>query len=351
VGRPPPTGRTPTEKETSLRFLLQRLAFYLVAFWVALSINFMLPRLMPGSPSDAVLEQLGPELQRTPGLYQQIVAEYGGKNESALDLVREYPHYIWNMLTLHLGESIRYKTPVSSIIRQTLPYSIFVAGTAVFLAFVIGTFLGMVCGWRRGGVLDSTLPATTLFVQAFPPFVIALLAIYFLALGQGPLHAQWFPTSLAYDNQISPSWSWTFVGSVIRHGELPILVLTVTTLGGWLLGMRNTMISNVAEDYITTAQAKGVPSHRIMFSYAGRNSIIPPVTAFATQLAAVVVGAIVIETVFSYPGVGLTMNNAALGHDYPLLQALLLVISACFLIANFVMDSVYVFLDPRSRVT
>ena len=97
--------------------------------------------------------------------------------------------------------------------------------------------------------------------------------------------------------------------------------------------------------------AKGLPDRRVMFSYAGRNSIIPPVTAFATQLAAVVVGAIVIETVFSYPGVGLTMNNAALGHDYPLLQALLLVISACFLLANFVMDSVYVFLDPRSRVT
>jgi peptide/nickel transport system permease protein len=332
-----------------MRFLLQRLLFYVIAFWFALTINYLLPRVMPGSPADQVLEQLGPQLQSTPGLYQQIVAEYGGHHQGFVDLFREYPHYIGNMLTLHLGYSIRYKVPVWSIVRQTLPYSVFVAGTAVFLSFVIGTFLGMVCGWRRGGALDSTLPATTLFLQAFPPFVIALLAIYFLALGQGPLHAQWFPASLAYDNQISPSWSWTFVGSVVRHGELPILVLVVTTLGGWLLGMRNTMISNVAEDYITTAQAKGLTSRRIMFMYAGRNSIIPPITAFATQLAAVVGGAIVIETVFSYPGVGLTMNNAALGHDYPLLQALLLVISACFLLANFIMDSVYVFLDPRSR--
>ncbi len=320
-----------------MRFLLQRLLFYVIAFWFALTINFLLPRVMPGSPADTVLEQLGPQVQSTPGLYDQIVAEYGGHNQGVLDLLRAYPHYVGNMLTLH--------------VRQTLPYSVFVVGTAVFLSFVIGTFLGMVCGWRRGRFLDNVLPPTTLFIQAFPPFVVALLAIYFLALGQGPLHGQWFPASLAYDNQISPSWSWTFVGSVIRHGELPILVLVVTTLGGWLLGMRNTMISNVAEDYITTAQAKGLSSRRIMFMYAGRNSIIPPITAFATQLAAVVGGAIVIETVFSYPGVGLTMNNAALGHDYPLLQAILLVISACFLLANFVMDSVYVFLDPRSRVT
>lgn len=334
-----------------MRFLLQRLIFYVVAFWVALTLNFLLPRVMPGSPADAILQQLGPQIQNTPGLYQEIVAQYGGKHESVTDLAREYPHYIWNMLTLHLGESTRYKAPVWSIVRQTLPYTAFVAGSAVILSFVIGTFLGMVCGWRRGGLLDSVLPATTLFIQAFPPFVVALLAVYFLGLGQGPFHAHWFPTSLAYDNTISPSWSWRFVGSVIRHGELPILVLTVTTLGGWLLGMRNTMISNIAEDYITTAHAKGLSSRRIMFSYAGRNSIIPPVTAFATQLAAVVVGAIVIETVFSYPGVGLTMNNAALGHDYPLLQALLLVISACFLLANFIMDSVYVFLDPRSRVS
>jgi peptide/nickel transport system permease protein len=338
-------------RQNSMRFLLQRLAFYVIAFWFALTINFMLPRMMPGSPADQVLEELGPQVQSTPGLYQQVIAEYGGKHEGLTGLAREYPHYIWNMLTLHLGDSIRYKVPVSTIVRQTLPYSVFVAGTAVFLSFVIGTFLGMVCGWRRGRVLDSVLPPTTLFIQAFPPFVVALLAVYFLALGQGPLHAQWFPSSLAYDNDISPSWSWGFVGSVFRHGELPILVLTVTTLGGWLLGMRNTMISNVAEDYVTTAQARGLSSRRIMFAYAGRNSIIPPVTAFATQLAAVVVGAIVIETVFSYPGVGLTMNNAALGHDYPLLQALLLVISACFLLANFIMDSVYVFLDPRSRVT
>jgi peptide/nickel transport system permease protein len=335
-----------------MRFLLQRFAFYVVAFWFALTINFLLPRVMPGSPADQVLEQLGPQVQRTPGLYQQVIAEYGGKHQGGIGgLVHEYPHYLWNMLTLHLGYSIRYKVPVWTIVRQTLPYSVFVLGTAVFLSFVIGTFLGMVCGWRRGRVLDTVLPPATLFVQAFPPFVIALLAIYFLALGQGPLHAQWFPSSLAYDNQISPGWNFAFVGSVIRHGELPILVLVATTLGGWLLGMRNTMISNVAEDYITTAQAKGLSSRRIMFSYAGRNSVIPPVTAFATQFAAIVGGAIVIETVFSYPGVGLTMNNAALGHDYPLLQALLLVISACFLIANFIVDSVYVYLDPRSRVT
>lgn len=333
-----------------MRFLLQRLVFYALAFWFALTVNFALPRAMPGSAADQVIQQCGATCEQSPALIKQIEGQYGAPHVTFGSLAHEYPRYLWDVARLHLGISLRYHTPVTGIIRQTLPYSILVAGAATILAFVVGTALGMVCGWRRGGILDNVLPPLTTFIQAFPAYVVALLAVYFFALGQGPFHARWFPTSLAYDNQYSPTWSWAFGESVVRHAELPILVLTLVTIGGWVLGMRNTMISNVAEDYLTTARAKGLRERDIMLWYAGRNSIIPPVTAFATVLASAVGGQVVIELVFSYPGVGLQMVNAALGHDYPLLQAILLVLSACFLLANFLVDSLYVFLDPRSRV-
>ena len=148
-----------------------------------------------------------------------------------------------------------------------------------------------------------------------------------------------------------PHWSWEFVGDAFRHAQLPILVIVALSVGGWMLGMRNVMITTVQEDYVTMARAKGLKDHRVMTGYAARNAILPPLTAFASFFASAVGGLILVEVVFSYPGVGLTLQQAALGHDYPVVQALLLVISFCVLLANFIMDCVYVILDPRVRAT
>ena len=148
-----------------------------------------------------------------------------------------------------------------------------------------------------------------------------------------------------------PTWSWEFVGDAFRHAQLPILVIVALSVGGWMLGMRNVMITTVQEDYVTMARAKGLKDHQVMTGYAARNAILPPLTAFASFFASAVGGLILVEVVFSYPGVGLTLQQAALGHDYPVVQALLLVISFCVLLANFLMDCLYVFLDPRVRAT
>jgi peptide/nickel transport system permease protein len=236
------------------------------------------------------------------------------------------------------------------VIAQTLPWSIFLAGTSLILACAIGTFTGMWCAWRRNGKVDTVAPSLFISLGAFPAQFVALVCVYFLAVGQGPLHAHWFPSSLAYDANVVPGWNWTFVSSAFRHAQLPILILTITGLGGWTLIMRNVMINNIDEDYITMGRAKGVRDWRLMTWYAGRNSILPTFTAFAGALGAVVAGAILVEFVFSYPGMGLTLQQAAVGGDYQLAQACLLVIAACVLLANFIMDSIYVFLDPRTRV-
>ena len=182
-------------------------------------------------------------------------------------------------------------------------------------------------------------------LQSFPAFFLSLVAVYFLGLKLG-----WFPIQHAYSNDTNPGYTWGFVADGFRHAQLPVLVIIAISAGGWLLGMRNVMITTVQEDYVTMAHAKGLKDRKVMTGYAARNAILPPLTGFAAFFASAVGGLILVEVVFSYPGVGLTIQQAALGHDYPLVQALLLVFAFTVLLANFIMDCVYVILDPRVQV-
>jgi peptide/nickel transport system permease protein len=202
----------------------------------------------------------------------------------------------------------------------------------------------MFAAWRRGGFVDNVLTPVMMALQSFPAFFLSLLAVYFLGLKLG-----WFPIQHAYSNDVTVGFNWHFLTDAFRHAQLPILVIIAVSAGGWLLGMRNVMINTVAEDYVAFAHAKGLPDRQVMTRYAARNAILPPLTGFASFFASAVGGLILIEYVFSYPGVGLSIQTAALGHDYPLVQALLLLLSFCVLVANLIMDCVYVVLDPRVR--
>jgi peptide/nickel transport system permease protein len=188
------------------------------------------------------------------------------------------------------------------------------------------------------------LTPTLMSLGAFPAFFTSLLAVYFLGLKFG-----WFPIQHAYDLGTEPGFNYPFLSSAFRHAQLPILVIVLVYTGGWLLSMRNVMINTVEEDYVGMAHAKGLRDRRVMTQYAGRNAVLPPLTGFAAQFGSAVGGLIFIEYVFSYPGAGLTLQQAALGSDYPLTQALLLFFAVCVLVANFVMDILYVILDPRVR--
>jgi peptide/nickel transport system permease protein len=259
-------------------------------------------------------------------------------------LWKAYPEYWVRLFHGDLGQSFALGTPVSAVLRQTVPWSLFLVGTGFVLAFAIGTGLGMLAAWRRNGVLDTVLTPFLMALQSFPQFFVALLFAYFLGLQFG-----WFPFTHATDYSTTVGWTWGFVGDALYHAVLPIGVIVAGSAGGWLLGMRNVMIATVEEDYILFARAKGVRPHRIMTRYAGRNAILPPLTGFAPFFGAAIGGLIVIEYVFSYPGVGLALQQAALGHDYALAQGFLLLIAGFVLIANFVMDCLYVVLDPRVR--
>ena len=326
-----------------MRWFARRLVFYVFALWVALTINFLLPRMMPGSPIDGILQHLTPaQLAANPGIVQTYEALLGGGNNSIWE---DYVTYLSRIVHLDFGVSTsNYPTPVSEVVGRTLPYSIFLVGVAFFLSFLIGTAIGMIAAWRRGGFTDSVFVPTFMALSAFPAFFTALLGLYFLGLKAG-----WFPIQHAYDTSLTPGFNWEFLSSAARHAQLPILVILAAYTGGWMLNMRTVMINTIGEDYVTMAHAKGLSDRRVMTRYAGRNAILPPLNGFAALFASAVGGLVFIEYIFSYPGAGLTLQQAVLGNDYALAQAILVVLSVCVIFANLLMDVLNLALDPRLR--
>jgi peptide/nickel transport system permease protein len=328
-----------------MRWFARRLVFYVVAIWVALTINFLLPRLMPGNPLAGLLQHLDPaQLAANPGILQTYQALLGGGNHS---IWQDYVTYLGRIVHFDFGISTsNYPTPVSEVVGRTLPYSIFLVGLAFLLSFVIGTAIGMVAAWRRGRFVDTVLVPAFMVLSALPAFFIALLALYFFGLKLG-----WFPLQHAYDTSLTPGFNWTFLSSAFRHAELPTLVVLAAYTGGWVLNMRTVMINTIDEDYVAMAHAKGLRDRRVMTRYAGRNAILPPLNGFAALFASAVGGLVFVEYVFSYPGVGLTLQQAVLGNDYALAQAILVVLSICVIIANLIMDLLNFVLDPRLRTS
>ncbi|HVV59104.1 MAG TPA: ABC transporter permease [Gaiellaceae bacterium] len=328
-----------------MRWFLRRLVFYVFALWVAITLNFILPRAMPGDPVGGVISHLSPaQIQSNPGIIQTYKALLGGGKGSFL---HDYWLYLGHVGHLNFGISYStYPAKVSTVIGRTLPYSIVLVGVAFLVAFAVGIAVGMVAAWRRGGPFDNIVVPALMAVGAFPAFFTALLGLYFLGL-----RAHWFPLQHAYDNDLSPAWDWAFVSSAFRHAQLPMLIVIVAYAGGWVLNMRTVMINTISEDYVAMAQAKGLKDRRVMTRYAGRNAILPPLNGFAAQFASAVGGLVFIEYIFSYPGAGYTLQQAVLGADYPLAQALLLVFAVAVIAANFVMDLLNFVLDPRIRAS
>jgi peptide/nickel transport system permease protein len=233
---------------------------------------------------------------------------------------------------------------VSELVSTALPYTLVLVGVVTVVAFVIGTLLGVLAAWKRGTWLDSLPTLAGSFASAFPYFWTALLLLFFAGY-------VWrlFPTSGAYGPTATPNLSFEFLGDALYHAFLPALTILITSLGGWILGMRNTMISTLGDDYVTFAEANGLKPRTVALRYAARNAILPNLTSFGLALGGVVGGSILVERVFGYPGVGYLLFNAVTNQDYPLMQALFLMITVSVLVANFLVDILYGVLDPRTR--
>jgi len=325
-----------------MRFVYRRLAFYLIAFWAALTLNFVLPRLIPGNPAAAIVAQHAQQFQNNPRALASVEAELGLSHDPMLT---QYWHYLANLAHGDLGVSFsQFPTRVSTIIATSLPWTLLLVGLSSLIAFALGTSIGMLAAWRRGGLLDSIVPPLTLLTSSFPFFFLALLLLYVLGF-----QLRWLPLGHAYGEDMQPGLSLTFIGDVLAHAVLPAFSLIVVAVGGWVLGMRNTMINILSEDYIVMAQARGLSDRRVMLAYAARNALLPQITGFALSLGFLVGGQVLIEYVFSYPGLGYVLATSLGSDDYPVIQALLLIITVCVLLANLAADLLYARLDPRTR--
>jgi peptide/nickel transport system permease protein len=324
-----------------MRFALRRLGFFLLTLWVALTLNFFLPRLMPGNPAEAMLGKFrGPV---SPQALQALEVAFGVNTKESL--FTQYVHYLGNVATGNFGTSLYfYPQSVGRVILDALPWTVGLVGLTTILAFALGTGIGIVAAWRRGGRLDSIAPPVFVITSAIPYFWVGMMLILVFAE-----QLQWFPAAFGYNVTLTPSLSLPFIVNVVEHAVLPATALLITTIGTWILTMRNTMVTTLAEDYVRMARAKGLPSRRIMFDYAARNAILPNLTGFAMSLGFVVGGAILVEYVFNYPGVGYMLLQAVSQEDYPLMQALFLLITVAVLVAILLADIATAILDPRTR--
>src|ERR1041384_4636738 len=250
-----------------MRFVLRRLGFFVVTLWAAVTLNFLIPRLMPGNAVIAMMSRYKGHVN--PNAMHALQIAFGLNTHQSF--VHAYFTYLGNISRGRFGISLTFfPDTVAHQVLQALPGTLALIGTTTILAFVLGTLIGLVSAWRRGGLLDGLLPPIFVITSAFPYFWLALLAIWLFSIKLG-----WFPESDGHDVTTTLAGWWAVLSDGLRPSILPALTILVTSIGGWILTMRNNTITVLAEDYVRMARAKGLSPWRIMWTYAGRNAILP----------------------------------------------------------------------------
>ena len=321
-----------------MSFILRRLSFYFTAFLLAISFNFMLPRMMPGDPIEAMFAAAQGKMDIA---QMDAVREmYGFMDGSVFE---QYITYMQSVFTLDLGPSVlMFPIDVTTVVGMSLPWTMFLALGSLIVALILGVTIGTYASYRREGFFGQFVPPFLAFISNFPYIVTALLLFYFFGL-----KLEILPLAYTYDPSLDPEFTWEFISSVAKHAILPMGSMILVGIATWVFNMRNAMINVLGEDYVTMAEAKGLSSFRVMYRYAGRNAILPVATAIAMAIGFSFAGSIMTEVVFNYQGLGNILLKGIMARDYPLIQAILLILVSAVLIANFIADLLYVWLDPR----
>lgn len=325
-----------------MKYFARRIGYFLLTLWAAVTLNFLIPRLQPGDPAELMIRQLsGRDSEIDPARIEAMRIMLGQPDGNLLE---QYIAYLGQLARGDFGYSYTYfPAEVTDVIGRALLWTLILVGVTLVMSFLLGTVLGAFAAWWRNSWFDSIVTLGSTFVGTLQSFWVALLLLFVFGFVLG-----WFPTSGGYEAAI-PGLNAEFVLEAVQHSILPATVLMMLGPVGWVLGMRNTMILNLGEDYIRLARAKGVPDKQIALRYAARNALLPSITGLAMALGGILGGQILIEVTFDYPGLGRLMQQAASNKDYPLLQALLLFTIVGTLIANLVADMLYGVLDPRAR--
>lgn len=317
-----------------LFFVLPRLGRGVFTIWFAVTVTFLLLRLLPGDPALAVASP-----NMTDEARAALLTQYG------LDqpLIVQYGLYMWQMLQGNFGVSFTQSVPVMDVLLQRLPWTLLLTFTALVITVLIGIPLGVLAASRRGKVLDKIIQVIGVTGQSIfvPSIGVLLLFIFGLSL-------KWLPIGGAYDTD---AYGLDWYGSVARHLVLPAVSLMLIQLGSYVLTMRSTLIEALGEDYVTLAKANGLPYRRILWKHALRNALLPTTTLIGLQLGFLVGGAVLTETVFAYPGIGRGIYEAVTQLDFPVLQGAFLLLAITVVVANMLTDIVYGFLDPRVKTS
>ncbi|MBS4031773.1 MAG: ABC transporter permease [Clostridiales bacterium] len=325
-------------QKTSLRSLE-----YLLTFLLIITLNFALPRLMPGDPFLHLSGEAGEIVEGYTDQQRKYFLEYYGLNRPVTE---QYWRYLSEVARGNLGFSYYYKEPVLVIIARRLPWTLFLVATATVLSLIFGILLGSYSAWRRGYWQDKMLYLIMVVFGEIPAFLIGLALLILLAAGIGL-----FPLAGAITHFARYTSSWDRIKDILHHAALPALTLSLTRTSGIYLLVRNSLGTILARDYMRTARAKGLAEPRIRYRHALRNALLPLVTRVALQMGAMVGGAVLVENVFVYPGLGRLMRDAVLVRDYPLLQGIFLVLAISVMGTNYLADLLYRYLDPRTRTT
>ncbi|MEV4072975.1 ABC transporter permease [Nonomuraea fuscirosea] len=321
------------------RYFGRKLLIYGLTFFVAVTVNWMIPRFMPGDPIASMVARANVTNAQAVEAMRAYYSNLFGLDQP---LWQQYVNFWGALAHGDFGISIwLFPTPVTDVITQAVPYTLALIIPSVLLSWVVGNRFGAYAARRK--LLDNTVLPVGYVLTAMPYMWLAVL----LAWGFGVLLG-WFPVAGGYSFSMRPNWSWTFVLDLLHHWTLPFLSLFLVALGGWAIGMRNMIIYELESDYSSYLSALGAPS-RLIRRYAFRNAVLPQITGLALQLGVLVAGALVTEIVFAYPGLGSLILKAIQNKDFFLLQGTFLFIVLGVLIANFIIDIVYVVVDPRTR--
>ncbi len=325
-----------------MKYILKRLGFYITAFFGAVTLNFFLPRLMPGDPVQMYLSELAQGGGRIDPATITAIEEMFGFNSSE-PLIITYFNYIGSILTGDWGISFYYfPQTVTEAVSRGLQWTVLLMGIALIIGFVVNNLLGIFVAWRRGSALDTALTVGGQFLANVPSVVTAIVLLFALC------YTGFFPLGYAVTPLFIPETPLDYVLDVLYHAFVPVTAIVISGLGG-IMGMRANMINQLGDDYITMGIAKGLPDKKIMLSYAARNSLLPVITSLAMQVGFLLGGSIIIEQIFNYPGLGQVMVSAIGARDYPLMQGILLMTTILMLSANMLADIAILFLDPRTR--
>ena len=323
-------------------YIVRRLGMFFLTVWLGTTLIFIIPRLAPGDPVAAMVSRLSAQAGTISNSAEMIAS---WRKRFGLDepLPVQYVRYLYNASTFQLGPSLaHFPANVQDMVARAFPWTLGLLGLATLMSFIAGNVVGALLAWRRTPNLARALLPATLTFTSIPPFMLGILLIYLFAFG-----LKWFPFSGAYDMGTQAQWSWGFIKQVIHHGTLPALAIVITTMGFWALGMRGMMVTTDGEDYMILAQAKGLHPSRIFWLYGVRNAILPQVTALALSLGTLAGGSVIVEYIFTYPGMGYLLYDGIVNGDYTLIQGVVYFLIVGVSLTVLIIDLLYPLIDPR----